>query len=52
MALPHETIPAFEDNWIECLGGLGRYRMVIENDDIRDREVCTAVCPPVVFTRF
>ncbi|KAF5547000.1 hypothetical protein FNAPI_8666 [Fusarium napiforme] len=23
--------------WIECLGDLGRYRMAIEDDDIRDR---------------
>ncbi|KAK4194003.1 hypothetical protein QBC40DRAFT_311765 [Triangularia verruculosa] len=33
----------FEDTWIECLGDLGRYRMAIEDDDIRDREVWTAV---------
>ncbi|KAK4096003.1 hypothetical protein N658DRAFT_437027, partial [Parathielavia hyrcaniae] len=43
MALLYETVPAFEDTWIECLGDLGRYRMAIENDDIRDREVWTAV---------
>jgi hypothetical protein len=28
-ALPEELLPAFEDTWIECLGVLGRYRMVI-----------------------
>jgi hypothetical protein len=39
MALLYETVPAFEDTWIECLGDLGCYRMVIEDDDIRDREV-------------
>ena len=39
MALLHETVPAFEDTWVECLGNLGRYRMVIEEDDIRDRVV-------------
>ncbi|KAI5777653.1 hypothetical protein EDC01DRAFT_635571 [Geopyxis carbonaria] len=39
MALLYETVPAFEDTWIECLGDLGRYRMAIEDDDIRDREV-------------
>ncbi|KAF4466808.1 hypothetical protein FALBO_6334 [Fusarium albosuccineum] len=43
MALLYETIPAFEDTWIECLGDLGRYRMAIEDDDIRDREVWTGV---------
>ncbi|KAK4119938.1 hypothetical protein N657DRAFT_244275 [Parathielavia appendiculata] len=43
MALLYETVPTFEDTWIECLGDLGRYRMAIEDDDIRDREVWTAV---------
>ncbi|KAG7408569.1 Telomerase-binding protein EST1A [Fusarium oxysporum f. sp. rapae] len=43
MALLYETVPAFEDTWIECLGDLGRYRMAIEDDDIRDREVWTGV---------
>ncbi|KAL2268505.1 hypothetical protein VTJ83DRAFT_3351 [Remersonia thermophila] len=38
MALLLETVPAFEDTWIECLGDLGRYRMAIEDEDIRDRE--------------
>lgn len=28
MALLYETVPAFEDTWIECLGDLGRYRLV------------------------
>ena len=37
MALLYETVPAFENTWIECLGDLGRYRMAIEDDDIRDR---------------
>ena len=37
--LVYETVPAFEDTWIECLGDLGRYRMAIENDDIQYREV-------------
>ncbi len=26
MALLFETVPTFEDTWIECLGDLGRYR--------------------------
>ncbi|TPX07744.1 uncharacterized protein E0L32_010536 [Thyridium curvatum] len=43
MALLFETVPAFEDVWIECLGDLGRYRMAIEDDDLRDREVWTTV---------
>jgi hypothetical protein len=43
MALLYETVPAFEDTWIECLGDLGRYRMAIEDDDLKDRETWTAV---------
>ncbi len=43
VALLYETVPTFEDTWIECLGDLGRYRMAIEDDDIRDREVWTGV---------
>ncbi|KAI0837795.1 hypothetical protein F5Y06DRAFT_270243 [Hypoxylon sp. FL0890] len=43
MALLYETVPAFEDTWIECLGDLGRYRMAIEDDDIRERELWTSV---------
>ncbi|KAI3565815.1 hypothetical protein IWW34DRAFT_641977 [Fusarium oxysporum f. sp. albedinis] len=43
MALLCETAPAFEDTWIECLGDLGRYRMAIENNDIREREVWVGV---------
>ena len=43
MALLHETVPAFEDTWIECLGDLRRYRMAIEDDDIRDRQIWSGV---------
>ncbi|KAI9678451.1 MAG: hypothetical protein M1829_002049 [Trizodia sp. TS-e1964] len=43
MALLYETVPAFEETWIECLGDLGRYRMAIEDDNIHDREVWTGV---------
>ncbi|KAH6952398.1 hypothetical protein BKA56DRAFT_243701 [Ilyonectria sp. MPI-CAGE-AT-0026] len=43
MALLYETVPAFGDTWIECLGDLSRYRMAIEDDDIKDREVWTGV---------
>ena len=43
MALLYETVPDFGDTWIECLGDLGRYRMAIDDNDIKDREVWTAV---------
>ena len=43
MALLYETVPSFEDTWIECLGDLGRYRMAIEDDDAGDREVWSGV---------
>ena len=39
MALLYETVPTFEDTWIDCLGDLGRYRMAIEDDEPRDHEV-------------
>jgi hypothetical protein len=43
MALLYETVPAFEDTWMECLGDLSRYRMAIEDEDIRDRETWAGV---------
>ena len=43
VALLYETVSTFEDTWIECLGDLGRYRMAIEDDDIRDREIWSGV---------
>lgn len=43
MALLYETVTDFEDTWIECLGDLGRYRMAIEDDDPKDREVWSDV---------
>lgn len=43
LALLYETVPNFRDTWIECLGDLGRYRMAIEDDDIRDRDVWAGV---------
>jgi hypothetical protein len=43
VALLYKTVPAFDDAWLEFLGDLSRYRMAIEDDDIRDREVWTAV---------
>lgn len=42
VALLYETVPVYADNWVECLGDLGRYRMAIEDDDIRDREIWAA----------
>ena len=43
MALLYETVPSFESTWIECLGDLARYRMAIEDDEPRDREVWSNV---------
>ena len=43
MALLFETVATFQDTWIECLGDLARYRMAIEDDDIRDRETWSGV---------
>ena len=43
IALLFETVPAFEETWMECLGDLARYRMAIEDDDIRDREIWAGV---------
>jgi hypothetical protein len=37
--LVYETMSAFEDTWIECLGDSGRYRMAVEDDDDREKEV-------------
>ena len=43
MALLYEQVSTFEDTWIECLGDLGRYRMAIEDDKPKDREVWSNV---------
>ena len=43
MALLYETVSTFEETWIECLGDLGRYRMAIEDDEPKDREVWSNV---------
>lgn len=43
MALLMESVPSFEETWIECLGDLARYRMAIEEVDLRDREVWAGV---------
>ena len=43
MALLFETVPSFEETWIECLGDLGRYRMAIEDDDPRERDIWAGI---------
>jgi hypothetical protein len=43
MALLYETVPSFKKTWIECLGDLSRYRMAVEEDCPRDREVWAGV---------
>lgn len=43
MALLYETVQAFEETWIECLGDLARYRMAIEEHDVQDREIWAGV---------
>lgn len=43
VALLMESVPAFLETWIECLGDLARYRMAIEEVDLRDREVWSGV---------
>ena len=43
MALLYETVPAFVDTWVECLGDLGRYRIAVEDDDQHDRETWSGV---------
>src|SRR5438552_1798699 len=43
MALLIESVPSFEETWIECLGDLARYRMAIEETDLRDCEIWSRV---------
>ncbi|KAJ5619265.1 DNA/RNA-binding domain E.t1.c1-type [Penicillium lagena] len=43
MTLLLETVPIYKENWIECLGDLARYRMAVEDTDMRDREVWASV---------
>ncbi|UNI16683.1 hypothetical protein JDV02_003097 [Purpureocillium takamizusanense] len=40
--LLYETVPAFEEIWMECLGDLSRIRMDIE-DDTQDKETWTDI---------
>ena len=39
MVLLYETVISFEATWVECLGDLARYRMAIEDESLRDREI-------------
>lgn len=39
LALLYEVVPSFKGTWVECLGDLARYRMAIEDKDIKDREI-------------
>ncbi|KAL4887814.1 hypothetical protein BDV59DRAFT_189850 [Aspergillus ambiguus] len=43
MTLLLETVPGFQDTWIECLGDLSRYRMAVEESDLKEREVWAGV---------
>ncbi|KAJ6164560.1 DNA/RNA-binding domain E.t1.c1-type [Penicillium chermesinum] len=43
MALLYESVRAFQETWIECLGDLARYRMAVEESDMRDREIWAGV---------
>jgi hypothetical protein len=43
VVLLYETVSTFEDAWVENLGDLARYRMAIEDDEIRDREIWTVI---------
>ncbi|KAF9883212.1 hypothetical protein FE257_003839 [Aspergillus nanangensis] len=43
MTLLYETVPAFQETWTECLGDLSRYRMAVEDFDLKEREVWTGV---------
>lgn len=43
MTLLYESVAAFRDTWIECLGDLARYRMAVEEFDLRDRETWAGV---------
>ncbi|KAK4231600.1 hypothetical protein QBC38DRAFT_541574 [Podospora fimiseda] len=46
IAILSETVPAFVDIWMECLGDLARFRMAIENDDISVRTTWALTLPP------
>lgn len=43
MTLFLETVPRYQNTWIECLGDLGRYRMEIEYDDPYERSIWAGI---------
>ncbi|KAF3396516.1 hypothetical protein F1880_006881 [Penicillium rolfsii] len=43
MTLLLESVTAFSETWIECLGDLARYRMAVEESDMGSREVWAGV---------
>ncbi|KAG2416116.1 hypothetical protein HFD88_007308 [Aspergillus terreus] len=43
MTLLLETVPTFQDTWLECLGDLSRYRMAVEESDLKEREIWAGV---------
>ena len=43
MTLLYESVVAFTDTWIELLGNLALYRMVVEASDMRDRAAWAGV---------
>jgi hypothetical protein len=43
LALVMESVPPIEETWVESLGELARYRMAIEEADLRDREIWSGV---------
>jgi hypothetical protein len=43
-----EPVPNFEETWIECLRDLARYRMVMEESDLRNCQVWPSVAQIVV----
>ncbi|GAB1197921.1 hypothetical protein APSETT444_007227 [Aspergillus pseudonomiae] len=41
--VPAQTVPAFEETWIECLGDLSRYGVVIEERGLLDHEIWVGI---------
>ncbi|KAF7894675.1 uncharacterized protein EAF01_010125 [Botrytis porri] len=39
----YETVPAFQDVWIECLGDLGRFRTAVAVDNTEDKQIWNSV---------
>jgi hypothetical protein len=43
-----ESVLNFEETWIECLGDLARYRMAMEESDLRNCQVYPSIGQIVV----